>query len=157
MGTSTTTWGNWTKLLNDSSGWSTLGNTGTTAANFIGTIDDKILTFKTNNVTRMTLAGGTAASGSVLNLGLANSRFDLSGAGSYGAIGQAANINNGIWALNNISTNAGYVHRYGINNALTRTENSDLSAVGTINTFGLTQSTNYTMTPLHQTGVLDIR
>ena len=44
----------------DASGWSLTGNTGTTAANFLGTTDAQPLVFKTNNNTGMTL--GTSGS-----------------------------------------------------------------------------------------------
>lgn len=63
MGSGTTGWGSWSKILNDTTGWSTLGNTGTTAVNFIGTLDDKVLTFRTNNIARMSLLGGASGSG----------------------------------------------------------------------------------------------
>lgn len=63
IGTSSTTWGTWNKILNDKTGWSTLGNSGTTVSNFIGTTDNMVLNFKTNNIARMQLSSGLAGSG----------------------------------------------------------------------------------------------
>ena len=40
----------WKPLINNSTGWSTTGNAGTTpGTHFLGTTDDKALIFKTNN------------------------------------------------------------------------------------------------------------
>ncbi len=41
---------NWQKILNGLSGWTTKGNAGTTATNFIGTTDVQSLRFKLNNL-----------------------------------------------------------------------------------------------------------
>jgi hypothetical protein len=47
---------NWVTNSGGGSGWSLTGNAGTTSSNFLGTIDNQPLTFKTNNVSRMAIA-----------------------------------------------------------------------------------------------------
>jgi len=50
----------WQKLTQTGENWSTNGNTGqTNGTNFIGTIDNKTITFKTNNIIRATLGEDT--------------------------------------------------------------------------------------------------
>ena len=50
---------------NNGSGWSLLGNTGTTGSNFLGTTDSYDLVIKTNNAYRMSIVGGVTNTGNV--------------------------------------------------------------------------------------------
>ncbi len=60
---SSTDWNTFNNKASATSGWSILGNTGTSAAtNFLGTTDAQDLVFKTNNTERLRIVNGISAS-----------------------------------------------------------------------------------------------
>nr|MBP8249952.1 hypothetical protein [Chitinophagales bacterium] len=64
----------WKPILNNSTGWTTVGNAGTAAAtNFIGTTDDKPLMIRTDNI-----PSGMISTGENLFLGYNAGRNDVS-------------------------------------------------------------------------------
>jgi hypothetical protein len=65
---------NWVLVGNAVTGWSTTGNTGTSAANFLGTTDNKSMRIRTKNLMRMMIDSSNG------NVGIGNDVFDVSNA-----------------------------------------------------------------------------
>lgn len=133
----------WRFLPNNSTGWLTTGNAGTTmGTNFLGTTDAQGLDFRTNNFLRMRLQSNgqvivnntTAFAGDVFSSYAGAGEYAVNGYAStgVGVYGQATGANGvGVYAVN---TNAGGVAIFAENTA----------ANGTANGIGIRGRTNQT-------------
>lgn len=107
----------WQKLNQTGENWSTTGNNGlTNGANFIGNIDNKIITFKTNNSTRATLGDD--------NLGTSFSNLSLAVNPTTAYTSNIISFNNGIDMQNGSSAG----NAFGIENLMYLRSGSSLNA-----------------------------
>jgi Chaperone of endosialidase len=104
--------------------------------------------------------GGTGTmmslSNNQLNMTTSGSRLAISGVDSYGSIGRSPQSTT-TWDIYRVPVDAGYVHRYGMSTTLNRTENIDLTAGGTIRTWGSNIGVSYNQPVLHELGTIDVR
>ncbi len=121
----------WTNIGTDANDWKLLGNTGTTAANFIGTTDDVPLQFKVNNEK----AGAITSAGLVFlgyQAGNINTGAFNTGVGSQALFSNTSGINNSAYgsrALYSNTTGAGNTSN-GTTALYSNTTGSNNTAIG---------------------------
>jgi len=107
----------WQKLNQTGEFWSSNGNTGLTeGTNFIGNIDNKTLTFKTNNSTRATLGDD--------NIGTSYTNLSLEVSPTTSYTSNIASFNNGI----DMQSGSSASNAYGIENMMYLRSGSSLNA-----------------------------